>query len=805
MHKKLNAKNYAIMAKYHANIIRFLLIFFIIVYAVFFIHQLFLRYHTFGSRSLDLGNMDQAIWNTLHGLPYHQTSQPGINNRLSLHVEPILVPISLLYLIYSGPETLFVLQTIVVALGAIPVFALACLKLKNEGLALIFAVAYLMYPALQAANILDFHAVTMAPTFLLAAFYYLETDRSRWFAFFAILAVACKEEIALIVMMMGLYALIFQQKRQLGLITMGLSLGWAFLAVFIIPPMFVKTENVHWGRYNHLGNSPFDIILNFFVQPQLALNHLREINVLDYFHLLLAPTAYTALFSPHLLLLALPSLGINLLSNFPPMHQVNTLIYAAPIIAAVFISSIFGAAIIIRLLNHKLRIPNSLTYLLLGVFVFSATLVYHTQYGFFPGGGQFRGWPSITEHHHNAERIFAKIPPDAALAAEDRLNPHVSQRETLHIFDGNTNDINYIVLDVTEDSWPLHPIELRDRVYDYLRNGFGLVDAYDGYLLLANDQPDLPTTLPNEFFNFARVSHPDSFSPQYPVSVTFDNKIRLLGYDLSLGAHQDMLPVITLYWQALEPLKQDYALWPFFTDRAGHLIEDPSERPLVTTLWYPTSQWTTEEIIQTSTLPWDLGDEFVINIGITTRNWSETEHRLPITDADNDLYLFENDTWARLGAFQKKGRAAYEAVQPVSTQPQRAMPTQFWNLIDLQGVDVPASSLSPGSTLPFTLYWQTSAPLTIDLTTFAHLLNEQGNVATLLDWTPQDTWGSLPTTAWQPNRQIVDQQSIPLPNTLAPGQYRLIVGWYYPVTGDRLPVTSGGSGDTVEIGLITIH
>ena len=74
-----------------------------------------------------------------------------------------------------------------------------------------------------------------------------------------------------------------------------------------------------------------------------------------------------------------------------------------------------------------------------------------------------------------------------------------------------------------------------------------------------------------------------------------------------------------------------------------------------------------------------------------------------------------------------------------------------------------------------------------------------------LDWTPQDTLGFLPTTAWRPGRQVVDQQSIPLPDTLAPGQYRLIVGWYYPVTGDRLPVTAGGSGDTVDIGPITIR
>jgi len=72
-------------------------------YIAFFSTQLFLHYDSFGSRSLDLGNMDQAIWNTLHGRPFHQTNQPGAVNRLSLHVEPILLPVSLLYLLYSNP------------------------------------------------------------------------------------------------------------------------------------------------------------------------------------------------------------------------------------------------------------------------------------------------------------------------------------------------------------------------------------------------------------------------------------------------------------------------------------------------------------------------------------------------------------------------------------------------------------------------------------------------------------------------------------------------------------------------------
>jgi hypothetical protein len=58
-------------------------------------------------------------------------------------------------------------------------------------------------------------------------------------------------------------------------------------------------------------------------------------------------------------------------------------------------------------------------------------------------------------------------------------------------------------------------------------------------------------------------------------------------------------------------------------------------------------------------------------------------------------------------------------------------------------------------------------------------------------------------------RLIVDRQILPLPINLAPGQYRLVIGWYYPPTGDRLPLTAndlpGESGNTAQVGVVTIN
>ncbi|NIN64222.1 MAG: DUF2079 domain-containing protein, partial [Anaerolineae bacterium] len=178
----------------------------IVLYIAVFSALSVARHDAFETLAYDLGNYDQAVWNTIHGRLLRFTNVKGLTIRLAQHVEPILLPVSLFYLIYSSPKTLLVLQTVVVALGAWPVYLLAREKLRSEFGGIVFAAAYLLSPALEAANLYDFHAVSLAPTFLLWAFYFLEKEKDSWFIVFSVLAMSCKEEMSLLIVMIGLYA-----------------------------------------------------------------------------------------------------------------------------------------------------------------------------------------------------------------------------------------------------------------------------------------------------------------------------------------------------------------------------------------------------------------------------------------------------------------------------------------------------------------------------------------------------------------------------------------------------------------------
>src|SRR5436309_7273159 len=143
-----------------------------LAYAIEMSHQAVLRYDTFKATAFDLGNMDQVLWNTLHGRLFQFTNQAidwyGPPTRLAVHFEPIILPLSLLYAFGADPRILLVFQTLVLGAGALPVFLLTRRYIPEWPIfAAIMATAYLLSPSLLGLNIFDFHPVSLATPLLL--------------------------------------------------------------------------------------------------------------------------------------------------------------------------------------------------------------------------------------------------------------------------------------------------------------------------------------------------------------------------------------------------------------------------------------------------------------------------------------------------------------------------------------------------------------------------------------------------------------------------------------------------------------
>src|SRR5579859_5681676 len=220
-----------------------LLILFMVAYALVMSQQAILRYDTFKAGAFDLGNMDQVLWNTIHGRFFQFTNQAidwyGPPTRLAIHFEPVILPLSLLYAFGADPRILLVFQTLALASGSLPVFLLTRKLIPQWPLlAPLMATAYLLAPALIGLNIYDFHPVALATPLLLYALLALEYKHYAWFLVACVLAACTKEDVPLAIAMLGILVIWRYKLPRLGLTLLIGGALWSLIAFRVIIPHF---------------------------------------------------------------------------------------------------------------------------------------------------------------------------------------------------------------------------------------------------------------------------------------------------------------------------------------------------------------------------------------------------------------------------------------------------------------------------------------------------------------------------------------------------------------------------------------
>src|SRR2546430_7121179 len=325
-----------------------LLLLIMVIYMVDMSYQAILRYETFKAGAFDLGNMDQVLWNTIHGRFFQFTNQAidwyGPPTRLAIHFEPIILPLSLLYAFHADPRILLVFQTLALGSGALPVFLLTQKYIPEWPIfAPLMATAYLLSPALLGVNIFDFHPVSLATPLLLYAILALTYKRYVWFLIACILACMCKEDIPLTVALLGILLIWKYKLPRLGTALFIGGLLWSFLAFkFIIPHFYSGVQaNNYWYRYETLGSSPGAAVANIVIHPWLLLTTFFTIDRFYYLFGLVRSVGFLPLLAPVLLLPALPSLAVNILSTDPLLYS-GVYHYNAAIIPFVMLSAIHG-------------------------------------------------------------------------------------------------------------------------------------------------------------------------------------------------------------------------------------------------------------------------------------------------------------------------------------------------------------------------------------------------------------------------------------------------------------------------------
>jgi len=251
------------------------------------------------------------------------------------------------------------------------------------------------------------------------------------------------------------------------------------------------------------------------------------------------------------------------------------------------------------------------------------------------------------------------------------------------------------------------------------------------------------------------------------LDVEFGDMAHLLGYDLASDTVQpgEVLEV-TLYWEAIGTVGQDYAVFVHLLDEHDLTMAQKDTHPGLGR--FPTSRWRVgDAIADTYRLPVPetayAPSAGPLEVGLYL---PETGQRLPTSDGASNV------------------RFASVTVRPREGTLPNPVRLNFGGKIALVGYDFDRRTSAPGDTLRLTLYWEALAPMEESYTVFAHVLGEGTQMWANGDGVPVN--GRAPTSTWQPGQVVEDAHDLTIGATTPPGVYDVEVGLYLLKTGKRL-------------------
>lgn len=399
-----------------------------LAYIFYFSTASWLRYTNFYTGRFDLGNMDQTVWNTLHGRFFMLTDPNGTQNisRLAFHADFILVLLTPFYVLWQDPRMLLIVQSIVLGFGGIFIYLIGKDLFKDKKLSLLFAFLYYINPAVAFTNLYDFHGVTLATTFLLGAWYFLKRHRFVWMSLFLLLAGLTKEEIWVIPTLFGVYLFFFEKKKIWGIAIASISAVLFYILFFKAIPLAKGGQHFALSFYSDFGGSSTEVIKTLITNPLKVLATITKQKQVTFLLQLFSPLGFLSLFSPILLLFPSADWAIDLLSSGTTYHEIYYQ-YTAPLTPFIFIAGMYGSYFLLN------RIPKITKYHVT-IYLVVTGLIAAYFYGPLPGarGATVMMFSSQQPNKEFIDNFLESIPKRFSVASTNNIGSHLSRRQNIY-------------------------------------------------------------------------------------------------------------------------------------------------------------------------------------------------------------------------------------------------------------------------------------------------------------------------------------------------------------------------------------
>lgn len=143
-------------------------------------------------------------------------------------------------------------------------------------------------------------------------------------------------------------------------------------------------------------------------------------------------------------------------------------------------------------------------------------------------------------------------------------------------------------------------------------------------------------------------------------------------------------------------------------------------------------------------------------------------------------------------------RYSIQGTPLITERPDGYRPLQnsvFTNVGELVGYQLQGEPWSAEAPPQVTLLWQATQATEVSYTVFVQLLDASNQVVAQSDRAPADN--TRPTTGWQAGEYVIDPHVLTWNDIEPVGDLRLVAGLYDALTGNRVPLASGGDAVTL--------
>jgi uncharacterized membrane protein len=412
------------------------------------------RYFSYHSGA-DLGEFVQTISTPFSG--FGDTPEGG--SHFLHHFSPLLYLISPLLLLVRSPIVLVALQALAGAAVA-PAIYLIVRKRAGTRIALLAAIVTLLYPPLVGVTFTDFHENGFAPAAIAWLIWAVDARRWRLAALFVAIALAIKEDEALMLIVLGAGVAVVARRRGDAAL-FRFSGATAVAGVLTLALYFFVVRPLAGGHDAWFA-------LGYITDPAAHQDGIAAVlGRLSFLAEALVPLCLVPLFGWRVLIVV-PGL-IEVLSSRWSITYTMGQHYAGVWVGEMLIVYALTIAAIARERSPRLATRLLTASIVICVLNLSLASPTHWRHYLAP----------ITAHDRVIDRFIAALPPDAAVGTHDEFYSHLG-------FDRNARDDwttlpEYVLVDnqYPNDGWhnvlrpQLHEL-VRLRVYTLLRTEDGV-------------------------------------------------------------------------------------------------------------------------------------------------------------------------------------------------------------------------------------------------------------------------------------------------------------------------------------------